>query len=149
VKLQRVIMPYYPVRPDSGNEDKWIKRFPVVEAVVEEMKGNWGGDHVNQGQTLALFAAAKLPDYENQLSNARSSVRDRGNETWPPQRSCSTPMNKKRGSDGRDGIWKKQMPMSGRMEQTLSTDEAMPPSRSPPLSRVGHRKEYNGKNALL
>src|SRR4051812_36591812 len=38
----------------EANEDKWIKVFPVVGGVVEEMKVQLG-DYVTKGQTLAVI----------------------------------------------------------------------------------------------
>ncbi|HZE82651.1 MAG TPA: efflux RND transporter periplasmic adaptor subunit [Puia sp.] len=74
VKLQRVNNAITLSGKIAANEDKWIKVFPVVGGVVEEMKVQLG-DYVNKGQTLAVIRSGEIADYENQLSNARSSVR--------------------------------------------------------------------------
>src|SRR6187402_2526939 len=58
----------------EANEDKWIKVFPVVGGVVEEMKVQLG-DYVRKGQTLAVIRSSEIADYQGQLTNARSSVR--------------------------------------------------------------------------
>src|SRR6186713_2713878 len=58
----------------EANEDKWVKVFPVVGGVVEEMKVQLG-DYVRKGQTLAVIRSGEIADYQGQLTNARSSVR--------------------------------------------------------------------------
>ncbi|HMH22743.1 MAG TPA: efflux RND transporter periplasmic adaptor subunit [Puia sp.] len=58
----------------AANEDKWIKVFPVVGGVVEEMKVQLG-DYVTKGQTLTVIRSGEIADYQGQLSNAQSSVR--------------------------------------------------------------------------
>lgn len=58
----------------EANEDKWVKVFPVVGGIVQEMKVQLG-DYVTKGQTLAVIRSGEIADYQNQLSNARSSVR--------------------------------------------------------------------------
>jgi cobalt-zinc-cadmium efflux system membrane fusion protein len=58
----------------EANEDKWIKVFPVVGGIVEEMKVQLG-DHVTRGQTLAIVRSGELADYQSQLSNAQAGVK--------------------------------------------------------------------------
>jgi len=58
----------------AANEDKWVKVFPVVGGVVEEMKVQLG-DYVTKGQTLAVIRSGEIADYQSQLSNAQSTVR--------------------------------------------------------------------------
>ncbi len=58
----------------EANEDKWIKVFPVVGGVVEEMKVQLG-DYVTKGQTLAVIRSSEIADYQSQASVARSSVK--------------------------------------------------------------------------
>ena len=58
----------------EANEDKWVKVFPVVGGMVEEMKVQLG-DHVTKGQTLAVVKSGELADYQSQLSNAQASVK--------------------------------------------------------------------------
>ena len=58
----------------EANEDKWVKVYPVVSGVVEEMKVQLG-DYVTQGQTLAVIKSGELADYQSQLSYAQSSVK--------------------------------------------------------------------------
>jgi len=58
----------------EANEDKWIKVYPVVGGVVEEMKVQLG-DYVTRGQTLAIIRSGEIADYQSQLSYANSSVR--------------------------------------------------------------------------
>jgi len=58
----------------EANEDKWVKVFPVVSGVVEEMKVQLG-DHVTQGQTLAIVKSGELADYQSQLAYAQSAVK--------------------------------------------------------------------------
>ena len=58
----------------EANEDKWVKVFPVVGGMVEEMKVQLG-DYVTKGQTLAVIRSGELADYQSQLSNAQASVK--------------------------------------------------------------------------
>ena len=58
----------------EANEDKWVKVFPVVSGIVEEMKVQLG-DYVNKGQVLAIIRSGEIADYQNQLSTAESNVR--------------------------------------------------------------------------
>jgi cobalt-zinc-cadmium efflux system membrane fusion protein len=58
----------------EANEDKWVKVYPVVGGVVEEMKVQLG-DYVTMGQTLAVVRSSEIADYQGQLSVARSSVK--------------------------------------------------------------------------
>jgi cobalt-zinc-cadmium efflux system membrane fusion protein len=58
----------------EANEDKWVKVYPVVGGVVEEMKVQLG-DYVSKGQNLAIIRSGEIADYQSQLSNAHSSVR--------------------------------------------------------------------------
>jgi cobalt-zinc-cadmium efflux system membrane fusion protein len=58
----------------EANEDKWIKVYPVVGGVVEEMKVQLG-DYVTKGQTLAVIRSGEIADYQSQLSYALSNVR--------------------------------------------------------------------------
>ena len=61
----------------EANEDKWVKVFPVVGGMVEEMKVQLG-DYVTKGQTLAIVRSGEMADYQSQLSNAQSSVKIAG-----------------------------------------------------------------------
>ncbi len=58
----------------EANEDKWVKVYPVVGGIVQEMKVQLG-DYVTKGQTLAIIRSGEIADYQNQLSNAQSGVR--------------------------------------------------------------------------
>ena len=58
----------------EANEDKWVKVYPVVGGVVEEMKINLG-DYVTKGQTLAVIRSSDIADYQGQLSFAQSTVK--------------------------------------------------------------------------
>lgn len=58
----------------EANEDKWIKVFPVVGGVVEQMKVDLG-DYVTKGQVLAVIRSSEIADYQGQLSNAQASVK--------------------------------------------------------------------------
>lgn len=58
----------------EANEDKWVKVFPVVGGVVEEMKVQLG-DYVTKGQTLAVIRSSEIADYQSQLSFAQSTVK--------------------------------------------------------------------------
>lgn len=57
----------------EANEDKWVKVFPIVGGVVEEMRVELG-DYVNKGQTLAVIRSSEIADFQNQLSHAQSTV---------------------------------------------------------------------------
>src|SRR5882762_1890655 len=74
VKLQRVNNAITLSGKIEANEDKWVKVFPVVGGVVEEMKVQLG-DYVRKGQTLAVIRSSEIADFQSQLTNARSSVR--------------------------------------------------------------------------
>ena len=58
----------------EANEDKWIKVYPVVGGVVEEMKVQLG-DYVIKGQTLAVIHSSEIADFQSQLSYAQSTVK--------------------------------------------------------------------------
>ena len=58
----------------EANEDKWVKVYPVVGGMVEEMKVQLG-DHVNKGQVLAVIHSSEIADYQGQLSYAQSNIR--------------------------------------------------------------------------
>jgi len=58
----------------EANEDKWVKVFPVVGGVVDEMKVQLG-DYVTKGQTLAVIRSGEIADFQGQLSNAQSNVK--------------------------------------------------------------------------
>ena len=58
----------------EANEDKWIKVFPVVGGVVEQMKVELG-DYVNKGQVLAIVRSSEIADYQGQLISANSTVK--------------------------------------------------------------------------
>jgi cobalt-zinc-cadmium efflux system membrane fusion protein len=58
----------------EANEDKWIKVFPVVGGVVEEMKVQLG-DYVTKGQTLAVIRSSEIADYQSQSSYASATVK--------------------------------------------------------------------------
>ena len=51
----------------EANEDKWVKVYPVVGGIVQEMKVQLG-DYVTKGQTLAIIRSGEIADYQNQLS---------------------------------------------------------------------------------
>ncbi len=57
----------------EANEDKWVKVFPVVDGVVENMKVQLG-DYVHKGQTLALIKSSNIADYQSQVSFSKSNV---------------------------------------------------------------------------
>jgi len=59
----------------EANEDKWVKVYPVVGGIVDEMKVQLG-DYVTRGQTLAVIRSGEIADYQNQLTYAQSSVRN-------------------------------------------------------------------------
>ncbi len=58
----------------EANEDKWIKVYPVVGGVVEEMKVQLG-DFVTKGQTLAVIHSSEIADFQSQLSYAESTLK--------------------------------------------------------------------------
>ena len=58
----------------EANEDEWVKVFPVVGGVVEEMKVQLG-DYVTKGQPLAVIRSSEIADYQSQLSVAESNVK--------------------------------------------------------------------------
>src|SRR5450432_2637917 len=58
----------------EANEDKWVKVYPVVGGIVQEMKVQLG-DYVKKGQVLAIIRSGEIADYQNQLSTAESNVR--------------------------------------------------------------------------
>jgi membrane fusion protein, heavy metal efflux system len=59
----------------EANEDKWVKVYPVVGGIVDEMKVQLG-DYVTRGQTLAVIRSGEIADYQNQLTSAQSSFRN-------------------------------------------------------------------------
>jgi membrane fusion protein, heavy metal efflux system len=59
----------------EANEDKWVKVYPVVGGIVEEMKVQLG-DYVTRGQTLAVIRSGEIADYQNQLTSAQSTARN-------------------------------------------------------------------------
>lgn len=58
----------------EANEDKWVKVYPVVGGVVEEMKVQLG-DYVTKGQTLAVIRSSEIADYQGQSTVAASAVK--------------------------------------------------------------------------
>ena len=58
----------------EANEDKWVKVYPVVGGVVEEMKVELG-DYVTKGQTLAVIHSSEIADFQSQLVYAQSTVK--------------------------------------------------------------------------
>src|SRR4051794_22712625 len=52
----------------EANEDKWVKVYPVVGGIVDEMKVQLG-DYVRKGQTLAIIRSGEIADYQNQLTS--------------------------------------------------------------------------------
>lgn len=58
----------------EANEDKWVKVFPVVGGVVEQMKVNLG-DYVTKGQVLAVIRSSEIADFQGQLSAAASTLK--------------------------------------------------------------------------
>jgi cobalt-zinc-cadmium efflux system membrane fusion protein len=74
VKLQTVKTSIALSGKIEANEDKWVKVFPVVGGVVEEMKVQLG-DYVTRGQTLAVIRSSEIADYQSQLSFAQSTVK--------------------------------------------------------------------------
>ena len=61
----------------EANEDKWVKVYPVVGGMVEEMKVQLG-DYVTRGQTLAVIRSGEIAEFQSQLSYAQSSERIAG-----------------------------------------------------------------------
>ncbi len=59
----------------EANEDKWVKVYPVVGGIVDQMKVQLG-DYVTRGQTLAIIRSGEIADYQNQLTSSQSSVRN-------------------------------------------------------------------------
>lgn len=57
----------------DANEDKWVKVYPVVGGIVEQLKVQLG-DYVQKGQVLAVIRSSEIADYQSQLSNAQSNV---------------------------------------------------------------------------
>lgn len=58
----------------EANEDKWVKVFPVVSGVVEQMKVQLG-DYVSKGQTLAVIHSTEIADYQSQVTFAQSTLK--------------------------------------------------------------------------
>ena len=58
----------------EANEDQWVKVYPVVGGMVEEMKVQLG-DYVTKGQTLAVVHSSEIADFQSQLSYAQSTVK--------------------------------------------------------------------------
>jgi cobalt-zinc-cadmium efflux system membrane fusion protein len=58
----------------EADEDKWVKVYPVVSGVVDELKVQLG-DYVKKGQLLVVVRSSEIADYQNQLSIAASNVR--------------------------------------------------------------------------
>jgi membrane fusion protein, heavy metal efflux system len=58
----------------EANEDKWVKVYPVVGGIVDEMKVQLG-DYVTKGQVLAVVRSSEIADYQNQLTIAESNAR--------------------------------------------------------------------------
>lgn len=58
----------------EANEDKWVKVFPVVGGVVEQMKVELG-DYVTKGQTLAVIRSSEIAEYQSQSSYADAAVK--------------------------------------------------------------------------
>lgn len=56
----------------EANEDKWVKVFPVVGGLVQELKVELG-DYVQKGQTLAVIRSSEIADYQSQLAYAAST----------------------------------------------------------------------------
>lgn len=56
----------------EANEDKWVKVFPVVGGVVEDMRVELG-DYVQKGQTLAVIRSSEIADYQGQYAYAAST----------------------------------------------------------------------------
>lgn len=56
----------------EANEDKWVKVYPVVSGVVDEMKVQLG-DYVTKGQVLAIVRSGEIADYQHQLAIAESN----------------------------------------------------------------------------
>ncbi|MBL7735752.1 MAG: efflux RND transporter periplasmic adaptor subunit [Chitinophagaceae bacterium] len=57
----------------EANEDKWVKVYPVVGGVVQEMKVQLG-DYVKKGQVLAVIHSSEIADLQSQLSASQSNV---------------------------------------------------------------------------
>lgn len=57
----------------QADEDKWVKVFPVVSGVVQQLHVELG-DYVTKGQVLAVIQSSELADYQGQLSFAQSGV---------------------------------------------------------------------------
>ena len=58
----------------EANEDKWVKVYPVVGGVVEQMRVQLG-DYVTKGQTLAIIHSSEIADFQSQHSYAQSNVK--------------------------------------------------------------------------
>lgn len=58
----------------GADEDKWVKVFPVVGGVVQEMKVQLG-DYVSKGQVLAVIRSSEIADFQGQLAFANSTLR--------------------------------------------------------------------------
>lgn len=74
VKLERVKKNIALSGKIEANEDKWVKVYPVVGGVVEQMKVELG-DYVTKGQTLAVIHSSEIADFQSQLAYAQSTVR--------------------------------------------------------------------------
>ncbi len=57
----------------EANEDKWVKVYPVVGGIVEQLKVQLG-DYVKKGQVLAVIRSSEIADYQSQQSSAQSNV---------------------------------------------------------------------------
>lgn len=57
----------------EANEDKWIKVFPVVDGVVQNLNVQLG-DYVKKGQTLAVVRSSNIADYQSQVSYSQSNL---------------------------------------------------------------------------
>src|SRR6478672_7760270 len=57
----------------EANEDKWVKVFPVVDGVVENLNVQLG-DYVKKGQTLAVIRSSNIADYQSQVSYSKSNL---------------------------------------------------------------------------
>ncbi|MCP9750823.1 efflux RND transporter periplasmic adaptor subunit [Ferruginibacter sp. HRS2-29] len=58
----------------EANEDKWVKIFPVVGGVVEQMKVELG-DYVTKGQILAVIRSSEIAEYQSQSAYAHAAVK--------------------------------------------------------------------------
>lgn len=57
----------------EANEDKWVKVFPVVDGIIQNLNVQLG-DYVHKGQTLAVVRSSNIADYQSQVSYSQSNL---------------------------------------------------------------------------